>query len=65
MSAACVLIAVVVVAPVVLLWRRVQRLEKRLQIPRPSAPTPTSVETRLMALERDERLRKQREAESR
>ncbi|WFC43170.1 hypothetical protein [Pseudoxanthomonas sp. SE1] len=65
MSAACVLIAAAAIAALALLWRRVRRLEKRLQIPRPSAPTPTSVETRLMALERDERLRKQREAESR
>lgn len=65
MNAALVVITALLIAAVIFLWRRVRRLERTAPLTPPAAPPTTGVETRLLSLERAERLRRQREAENR
>ena len=65
MNTGLVVIAALLIAAVIFLWRRVRRLERAVPVTPPCAPPATGVETRLLSLERAERLRRQREAENR
>ena len=65
MNAAPLVIMALLAAALIFVWRRVRRLERAAPVTPPSAPPATGVETRLLSLERAERLRRQREAENR
>lgn len=67
MGAALITAVIVLSAAVAFLWRRLRRLERRSATAPyiPSKPVSSTVETRLMALERAERMRAQRDTEGR